>query len=849
MTRTDQKPPLPAKWLLKRMSRYDELYSFTYEMEEAFSSKYVENGYLSASLWYWYQAIISYINFCWMNLFWSSAMFKNYIKIAFRNIKRNKTYSFINISGLTMGMTCCILIFLWIKDEWSYDRFHKNSDRIFHVMVNVEPVWWQSSPLALAPRLEQDFPEIKKAVRYAPRQRTFKFENKLFNETGAYVSIEFLDLFSFPLLHGDPNTAFGNRNSILVTEDFADRFFPGEEPIGKVVSMNNRYDLVITGILENVPLNSTLQFDFLVPIELYTNIKRLNTSWSSELFTYIYVEENADIPDLRTKLKDILQVYDTRGKHNKVLGLQSIQRLHLYNMTGDGPIFNVYIFGTIALLILCIACINFINLVTAKSGKRAKEIGLRKVAGAHRKDIINQFYSESMLTTLTAFFLSLIMVYLLLPSFNDLSAKQLSLESILLPGTIFGLFGIALFTGVISGSYPSLMLSSFMPATVLKGDKNPGTKGLTIRRALIVFQFIATIMLIICTGINYQQMNFIRNKDLGLNEDLIVAFPNNRQLRRNFDAFKESLKSNPAVINVTAASNYPTQISLVNPVYWEGKTKADYIRINHVVQEYDFFKTFEMEMVQGRPFSREYSTDIQKYVINEAALKLTGLDDPLGKMFSIWEDEGEIIGVVKNFHNKSLHSEITPTVFTLNPRHSVPYIVFIKISSENIAETVNSIVENAKSFSPDFPIDHSFADEFSEQQYRSDNRLGTIFKLFTLLAIFISCLGLIGISLYMAEQRTKEIGVRRVLGSSVNSIVQLLSKDFIRLVLAANLAAWPAAYFFMDRWLENFAYRTGLSPWIFILSGTAALIITIITVGYQSIKAATADPVRSIRHE
>lgn len=844
-----KKPPRFAEWILQRLLEPSEREFIIGDLKEIYRELAESTGRIQANTWYLKQIIRSIRPFLYNLILWRIVMLKSYLKTALRNLRRHKGYAFINVTGLAIGMTCCILIFLWVKNELSYDRFHPKAERLFLVRPNVEGLWWQSSPLALAPRLKQDFPEIEKSVRFAFRQRTFRKEDKIFNETGAYVGANFFDMFSFPLLAGDSESLFADKMSIVVSEDFAARFFKSEDPLGKVVTLNNQLDLRVTGVLKNVPLNSTLQFDFLIPIQLYTNEERLNTSWSSELQTFILMRENTNIPALQAKLKDLLQIYDTRAKHNKILGIQNMEQLHLYNMAGGGPIVNVRIFSNIAALILLIACINFINLITARSGKRAKEIGVRKVVGAVRSDIIKQFYSEAMITTFSAMLISCLLVYLLLPSFNTLAQKQLSFSILLNPAALFALFGITLLTGLISGSYPSMRLSSFRPAAVLKSSFIPKARGLNMWRVLIVFQFITTIVLIIGSIINYQQMRFIQSRDLGLNKDQIVAIPIISELRTNYTTFKERLKANPAVVNITAASSYPTRINLFNPVYWEGKTKEEYIRINQVVLDYDYFKTFEMEMAMGRSFSKEFSTDATKYIINEAALELTGLSDPLGKMFSIWEEEGEIIGVVKDFHNQSLHFAISPTVFTLNPRHSLTQIIFVKVRPENLTATVTTIESLIQELAPSFPVSYTFVDDVFNQQYSSDRQVGSIFKYFTILAIFISCLGLLGISSFMAEQRTKEIGVRRVLGASVQNIVGLLSKEFLMLICAANLIAWPVAYFIMNKWLQNFVYRIDLGILVFVLTGILSLFIAIVTISFQSIKAARARPVEALRYE
>jgi len=447
----------------------------------------------------------------------------NYFKVALRSMLRNKAYSFINISGLAIGMACCIVIFLWIKDELNYDQFHENVNRLYMAINLDEGRWRTSTPLVLALVLEHEFPEIEKVVRVSDRQRSFKIGDNSHYIRGSFVGENFFDMFTFPFIAGNPETAFVSKMSIVISEDFAERFFGSEDPMGKIVTMNNTNDLTVTGIVRNVPSNSSLQFDFLAPIQLSTREERLNTSWSSELNTFILLKENVDVPEFRNKIEGVLRKFDRRTIHNDSLVMQSVGRMHLYNMGGGGPIIYVYIFSIIAVLILLIACVNFINLATARSGKRAKEIGMRKVLGAVKTDIVGQFYSESMISTFAALVFALLFVYMLLPSFNTLSGKQLSFGIIGSPGSISGLIIITVFTGLLSGGYPSLVLSSFKPAVVLKSSFQTHNGKINLRRVLIIGQFTATVILIIGTIVLYRQLRFIQSRDLGLNKDYVVS--------------------------------------------------------------------------------------------------------------------------------------------------------------------------------------------------------------------------------------------------------------------------------------------------------------------------------------
>ncbi|MFC1564697.1 ABC transporter permease [candidate division KSB1 bacterium] len=844
-----QKPPVIAARLLESCTFYRFEFDINADLSELYEYRMRESGRMKANIWIWRQVFFSLFKYILYMIRGSKIMFKNYIKITLRNIRRQLGYSIINISGLAIGMACCIMIFLWVKDELSFDRFHDNSDSLYRTFMRVEGNWYNSNPLALATVLKNDYPEIEKITRYCLRQRNFRNGDYSNYEQGAFVGKDFFDMFSFPFAAGDPEYAFDNRLSIVISEEFADRFFKDEDPLGKNIMMNNRMNLTVTGVLKKVPSNSSLQFDFLAPIELYKSAQRLNTSWSVELWTFIQLKENTDVGIFKEKIRGVVEKYDTRLDHEVILTVQPVREMYLHNIAGGGPIDNVYTFSVIAVLILLIACINFMNLATARSGKRAKEIGMRKVMGAVKANIINQFYGEAMVSTFAGLLCAILLVFLFLPAFNNIAQKELSFGLLMSPEAIISLIVIAVLTGLISGSYPSLLLSSFKPVTVLKASFQSRGKGLNLRRVLVVCQFTATIVLIIGTVIIYRQLDYIRNKDLGLDKENVVSITLNGQLARNYRVFKEELKNNPGVINVSAASNIPTQIGTVNPVYWEGNTTDDYVIFNHVVLDYNYFETYDMKMVYGRSFSEDHPTDKENYIINETALKLTGFEDPIGKMFSIWEDRGEIIGVVKDFHNKSLHSAITPTVFTLRQKHISISRVFVKLQPGTTQETMQFIEELYRKYSTGYPFLFTFVDEAFDSQYGSDRRVGVLFRYFSILAILISCLGLLGMASFMAQERTKEIGIRKAIGATVPNIILMISKEFTAVICIANVIAWPLSYMIMRQMLNNYAYRTNIAIWIFVLTGIAVLATAFITVSFQTIKAAIANPVKSLRYE
>ncbi len=848
MFKPNHHPPKLGQKLLSYLTRYEEEHAASGDCSEEFKERAREDGRPRSLLWYWGQVIYALACYSKLSTFIGAAMLKNYFKITWRNIKNNKIYSFINIMGLAVGMACCILILLWVQDELSYDKFHENFSDIYQTIPELQNTKVSSNPLALAAVFKEQYPEVRQITRFCSRYWLFKHEDKMFNERGALVDEDFLKIFTFPLIKGTPETVLSSRESVVLSESAAARYFGTKDPIGQSFMINNRFELIVTGILKDVPPNSHLQFDFLASMELQG--ERGHSSWSYEARTYALLDKNVDIRNFAEKISGFVNEHDKRTNQKVILHIRPLSKVHLYSLNGTDPIVYVYIFLTIAIAILIIACINFINLSTARSNTRAKEIGMRKVVGAERSDLIRQFIGESLILSAFALLVAIGLVSLLLPAFNNLAEKQLTLNIGGNISTVFLFVGIILFTGLVSGSYPAFMLSSFKPANILRrGKLQSRSGGFVLRKILVVGQFTATIVLIIGTIIMYKQLNFIRNKDIGLDRDHVVAISMDRELRYNYRSFKHEIKRNPNVLNVSAARRYPTNIGHFNPVYWEGKGPEEYVMMTDASVDYDYFDTLGMTIIQGRSFSEEYSTDVKNYILNEEALKVTGLNDPIGKMFSCWEDEGTIIGIVKNFHASSLHSEIGPVIFTLSQRHGSHSYVFVKIRPNDIPGTLAFLEQKAAEFAPNSLFEYRFLDDVFDSQYSGDQRRGNIYKYFTVLAVFISCLGLFGMASFTAEQRTKEIGIRKVLGASIVNILTMISKDFLLLLIVSNVIAWPIAYFLMKSLLNNYAYRTTIAVWIFIASGVTAIFVALLTVGIKIIRAAYANPVDSLRYE
>lgn len=788
-------------------------------------------------------------------------MFKNHLKIALRSIGKNKIYSFINISGLAIGMACCILILLWIQDELSFDRFHRNADRLGRVVAEVghsgqKP--WAVTEAPLSQALKDEYPEIDQATRVQLGLRfRVRYGEKRFDERhNIFVEPAFFEMFTFPFIRGNPKTALNGKRSVVITKNMAQKYFGAEDPLGKTMNFNDAIDFQVTGVLENIPKNSHLQFDFVLPFHLLEDLGQDIHNWGNfNFFSYVLLDKTTSFESASQKISGYLRTIQPES--DTQLFIQPLGRVHLHSdYEYDALAVNnsdhkyIFIFASIAFFVLFIACINFINLTTARSRNRAKEVAMRKVVGADRKNIIRQFFGESLVFSFVAFGFALGLVFLLLPVFNDLSKKSLYLD---VGGNIWipvGLLGIAFFTGILSGSYPSLYLSSFQPGKVLKRAFTANPKSSVFRKALVVVQFSLSIFLIIGTTVVDNQIDYIRNRKLGFEKENLIYMPLVGGIRQQYETVKNEWLKNSNIIGVTASSNLPSfgRNWATDNLDWEGKNPEEKILMQGVDVDYDFFETFGMQLAEGRGFSREFAADeTSSVILNETAINIMGLSSPIGKRFSIGDWQGTIVGVVQDYNFKSLHNKIEPLILAMvNPQLN---FMFVRIKSQNIPDTLKFLKSQWERYNPQFTFEYGFVDTLLGNLYANEEKVRTLFNYFTFLAIFISCLGLFGLAFYLTEQRTKEIGVRRVLGASVPKIVTMLSKEFLKWVLIANIIAWPLAYYFMDKWLQNFAYRTGLKIGTFLLSGTLAFMIALLTVSYQTIKAASANPVDSLRYE
>ena len=786
-------------------------------------------------------------------------MIRNYLKIAIRSMKKQWGYSLINLAGLAMSMACVILIMLWVQDELSYDRFHENRENLYIVggtmFFGDNNQHWSYMPPALGPAMKTEYPEVVNTARMYPfNGLTMTVNNEVFSERTWAADAGLLEMFSFPLRLGEAKAALSDPRSIVITESVAERYFGDSNPLGQTIRVENQYDFQITGVMADIPQNSTLQFDILLPISFLAELNgpRSITIWDNYSFrTFVQLAEGSSPGLLNEKIKDRI----TRENDRKFCEpfLRRLTSLRLYWLGyGDGTIQEVRIFIMIAAFVLFIACVNFMNLTTARSGKRSREIGLRKVVGAGRKNLVGQFYGESLLLSLFAFIVSLIIVLLLLPTFSTLAGKQLRFNFIENPALIPVLIGIALLTGLAAGSYPALFMASFRPSSILKGSFKGGAKSAAFRKVLVVIQFALSISLMVGMNVVTRQLHYVQNRDLGFSRDQLVYVPLRPNFRDNWEPLKQAMLENPHILHASMTSYMPTNIRQ-NSIGWKwpGKDPEVDPLVTRLHTDFDVLNTFEMEMIQGSFFSkqRNYATTTagKNIVINETFAELLGMDDPIGAEVSYWDNKLTVIGVVKDFHFTSLYNRIAPLAICYNPDRY--HYLSIKITGDQIPNTMQQVERIYKQFSGGYPFEYHFLDEDYEGLYRSAQNIGSLIRSFTMLAIFISCLGLFGLAAFMAEQRTKEIGVRKVLGASVSSIIMLLSKDFIKWVLLANIIAWPLAYFFMRSWLQTFAYHIRLGFDSFILAAGMAVMIAVLTVSFQALRAAQANPGTALKYE
>jgi putative ABC transport system permease protein len=792
-------------------------------------------------------------------------MIRNYLKIALRNLVCRKTFSIINIAGLAMGIACSILIFLWVIDERNVDSFHANRNYLFQVYERNSydgkiDAGYTTQGL-LANELKRVIPEVQFSSGYehasAPgTQTTFEVTGKVIKMDGAFAGEDFFSMFSFPLLQGSPQTALIKYEAIAISKKMAELFFgTTSSAIGKIIRYENKEDLLITAVFDDLPANSSIQFDFLRSWSAYVKQNDWVHNWgNSSPYTFIQLQKNADAEKVQAKIKDFIYRYQQRDKSFVVeLGLQPYSDRYLHSTFNKGRIDGgrieyVRIFTLIAVFILLIACINFMNLATARSVTRAKEIGVRKVVGALRSVLIGQFIGEALMLSFFSAIIGLGLVSLSLPAFNSLTGKQISMP-LSQPIFWFYLAALIIITGFVAGSYPALFLSSLNPVKVLKAGPKFSWSALFFRKALVVFQFTLSIILIVGMIVTYRQMQYIQSKNLGYDRENLIYAPIEGDMVKNYGVFKEQAGKIPGVVSISKMRNSPTVIEHhTGSIGWEGKDPNLSVSFADAVVGYDFTKTLRLKIKSGRDFSNEFGNDSASFLLNETAVQKIGYEEPVGKTITWGNRKGTIIGVLQDFHFNSLHQSIDPLIIRLDENWNWG-TVLIRIRGENTAQALSALKTLWKELNPKFPFTYTFSDEQYALLYKTEQIITRLSTYFAILAIFISCLGLFGLALFSANQRTKEIGVRKVLGASVINIASLLTTNFLKPVAVAIVIAIPVSKYFMQRWLESFAYKIEMQWWLFAGAGISAVFIALVTVSYQAIKAALTNPVKNLRTE
>ncbi len=850
------------QWILERVSDEEIRLSIIEHMDWEYAVDRQERGSAAAGL--------RYVLRSWRILFslfsedagWRMSMFTSYGKAALRHIRHQKMYSLINVGGFSIGLAAAILILLFVRDEVGFDRFHANFDRTYRVVMEVREGGGVRNlavtALPLAPALRAEIPEILSVARFSDRGTTLVGrDDRYFYEDLAFAEPEFNEIFSFPFLSGDPRKALSDPDSICLSEMMARKYFGNADPLGQVLVLQNQYDFKVTGVFRDIPTNSHLQFDFLVSYATLRNEPRM-TDWDSlsNDYTYVAVAKDTDPIALESKLQEVLERHVPPEDAAEItLRLQPLGEIHFSSLRADiartGDKAYIYIYPAIGALILLIACLNFMSLSTARSAKRAKEVGLRKVIGARRTQLIRQFFVESMSMTLVSMVLASGLVFFLLPTVNDFVRKSMAFDPLHDGGLLAGLTAIGLVVGFVSGVYPALFLSSFEPARILRAQPARGARRVSFRTVTVVFQFSVSIILIIGTTVVFSQLRFMTKKNPGFPADrMLVVSLSGSPATQNIETLRNEVLGDPSILSATASNSAPASgVTMRGDYEIEGSAEGRKKTFQIIQADQEFIRTYDLKIAAGRDFSREYTTDRTRSVlINETAARELGWDSPVGKRLRFESEEPlSVIGVVKDFNYDGMQSQIPGMVITLGLTR--PRYLSLRIRLENTKQVLAFVERIWQAHAPRYPFSYFFIDEEFGKFYRFERRLGTVFTVCAVVAVLISCLGILGLSSFFAELRTKEIGIRKVLGASVSGVIGMMSRDFVKLVALANLIAWPAAYLIMNRWLQDFAFRIKMNVWMFILSGAAALALALLTTGSQAFKAATANPVTSLRNE
>jgi len=788
-------------------------------------------------------------------------MFKNLLTVALRSFSRQKFYSIINLVGLASGLTCALFIYLWVNDEISKDKFHNDSERIFQVLSNVqlgdgEVLTWTNTPGPLAEDIREKNPEVELTVRVmSNRSDLFQYEDKSFIEAGCMADPDFFKLFSFNILSGKPNTDTADISSISISHQLAQKLFGNDDPIGKTVRANNQTDYTIAAVFEDVGTQSSFKFDYVIPYEVYKKQRGQGFNWGNyDHPTYVKLFDAAQAQQAIDKINE-RRIAFAKAQGDASSAAQFYMQPFTENYLNShfengkpvgGRIKYVRIFTVVAIFILVIACINFMNMATARAVNRAKEVGVRKVVGAQRKSLILQFMGESMMISFFAMILAIGITYLLLPFFNMLVAKQLVIS---FSHTMFWISALVIvcITGILAGTYPAFFLSSYQPAQALKNSGSSTGGNGSLRKALVVFQFTLTVILVASSLVIYNQIQFIFNKNIGYDRESVLSFPLRGSLRNEYDAFKNEALQYPGITTVSKADNSLVQVNNQNAsVSWPGKSDTESIFFRTVCVDYDYLETMGLEVIQGRSFKKEFS-DTDTFIVSQKAVEIMGLEDPIGVEIVQWGTKGRIIGVISDFHSRSMHEAIDPIVLMFRPQWTGR--AFIKFEANKTQEVLESLEKIYGKYNPQYPFAYTFLDDDFEKLYNNERVISSLALSFTVMAIIISGLGLLGLAAYTAERKRKEISIRKTMGASVGGIVAMMSTDFVKLSLLAALIGCPTAWYLMSKFLEGYAYHTDLGWGLFVVTAVCVLMISLVTVIFQVAKAAVANPIDALRNE
>ncbi len=856
----NRRPPRGFEWILERFTREDEAYEKLGDFEEAYHESLRDRGRFFSAFWYLAQIIKAVPAFAKHSFYGSITMFKNYLTAAVRNLTRKKTYSVLNILGLALGIAAFIMISIYVSFELSYDRFHENAERIFSVMSGDQAV----TPVPLAPALMQEFPEVEVATRFQGLgQYLVRYKEKaFFGDRWIWADEHFFDVFTFPLVSGDRQTALRDPNSVILTEDMAQKYFGGKNPMGEVIrwgGSDGEHDFIVTGVMKNIPDNSHVKGDFFASFKTQMNFPSYDPEdfgWGNYwCHTFFLLRESADPRILQDKYPKFLESqtgqkrkWEYFNKRLTDLHLRSVDLIFHASPVSDIRYINI--FSAVALIILLIAGVNYVNLTTALASRRFQEVGIRKVVGAQRFQLVRQFLGESLLVTFFALAVAVVLAYFLMPGFNNIIQSDQSIGLFRNAKLLVGLLSAGLFLGLLSGAYPAVFMAGFTPSGTLKGTSSKKSKKVRLRNVLVIVQFAISIFLIISTLVTSGQLHFVRNKNLGFTKDqILIVTLMDKNIRDNLYAFKQEILKIVGVSRVSFSTTIPMKIDWHNTFYFrnEEDPENNHINSHYARVDYDFIDLFEMEIVKGRNFHKEIDEGRAAFIINEFIARKLGWEEPVGELFHNQGRTGTIVGVVKDFHNENMHIPIGEVTLVLAPDQG--WLMSVKIGSGNVPQTLAAIEKVWNEFSGGYPFSYEFMDDRYDQMYRSEIRLGKAFNYFAVLAVFLCCLGLFGLASFRVEQGMKEIAIRKVLGASVSELVRMLSWQFLKWVFIANLIAWPVAYYFLRAWLQSFVYRIGIGWTFFLIAGFSAATIAFLTVIARTAKAALADPVDSLRYE